>query len=463
VQHAISSWKDRPDPLTNYQHDLYAQSADAACLAQWSSQPDVMLRDNQADSGAIPASPPWWNSPDIWVRNNPDAVEEHQDPLAGQENTVYVRVSNRGNMTAQDVEVHAYYGTTGLGLTWPADWTEIVSTTLTTLEPQAAELVALPWTPPASGPASLLVRLNSPDDPLTIEGSIPGDNNIAHKNVAIIQLSAEPDVLSAGELDSVDSLFALHNPQEQAVSVDLAIELDALAPDGTVSLHLGTALFERWQTAGAQLLGAEVVPGSASINVTSPVSATVIGLPLESTETLPLTATVTAPPTDVNWLYLEFWAHSADEVFGGLVLRAARNYDLTPSAKTAAVSEVLPGNLVTYTLTLSNTGNLDHHAVVVTDTLPLSLTYVAGSLAWSAGQGDFAAGTLSWTGPVSLTQPTTITYQAAVDLHASPGGIITNTAWLEDGLNHPLQRSAAVEALPIPVLKLYHPLVYKGR
>jgi uncharacterized repeat protein (TIGR01451 family) len=242
----------------------------------------------------------------------------------------------------------------------------------------------------------------------------------------------------------------------------VVIELGALASGGALSLDLGAQLFDRWETAGGELQGAEVIAGSTQVSVTSPVSATILGIPLEASESLPLTATITAPPTDENWLYIDIWERLAGETLGGLVLRSPLNYDLAGSTKAASVSKIAPNNVVTYTLTLSNAGNLDHPAVVITDTLPLSITYVSESLAWSAGQGTYADGTVSWTGPVSLTQPTTITYKAKVDVFTPTGHLITNTASIDDGLNPLLERWAVVEVITAPQINLYHPLVYKS-
>lgn len=61
----------------------------------------------------------------------------------------------------------------------------------------------------------------------------------------------------------------------------------------------------------------------------------------------------------------------------------------------------LPGQAVSYTLSLRNTGSADAAAVRVTDTLPAELTLVPGTLqASSGGPPQFDAGTISWLGAV---------------------------------------------------------------
>jgi uncharacterized repeat protein (TIGR01451 family) len=470
TQGVIAAWKDLPEGSSTGQTDIYAQLAGPFCAGEWQGEADVMLRDNGGDSGAVPSSPPWWASPDVWVRNTGDGIEEHQDPLEGQENTVYVRVSNRGNMTAEDVAVVVYYGAPGLALVWPDDWIEIVSATIATLDPGSSHIAALPWTPPSAGPANLLVQVAAQDDPVTSVGDVPGDNNIAQLNVDIIRLGAEDDPLSTAdrlvssdELGSDQTSFLVSNPLSESVAADVVIELDALATGGSLSLELVPDLFDRWQAAGGVLQGAEVTAGATGISVTSPISAAIIGLPLEPGEDSLITATVKAPPTDSNWLYIELWERIAGGAVGGLVLRAPVTYDLTGSAKTASALEVAQGAVVTYTITLTNQGNQDHPAVALLDALPPSLTYVSGSLAWSAGQGVVAQGTVSWTGPVSLTQLTTVTYQARVDALAAPGGVLTNTVAVNDGYNPTLLRQAVIEVLKAPWIKLVLPMVFKNQ
>ncbi|WP_299602085.1 S8 family serine peptidase [uncultured Tateyamaria sp.] len=74
---------------------------------------DVVVRENQSDTGAVP-SPGWHaHSPDIWVRatNDPipalayNANPPHQNAVRGQDNYVFARVRNNGVATATEVYV----------------------------------------------------------------------------------------------------------------------------------------------------------------------------------------------------------------------------------------------------------------------------------------------------------------------------------------------------------------------
>ncbi len=76
---------------------------------------DVVVRENQSDTGAVP-SPGWHaHSPDIWVRATNDPIPAlayganppHQNAVRGQDNFVFARVRNTGIATATEVYVRA--------------------------------------------------------------------------------------------------------------------------------------------------------------------------------------------------------------------------------------------------------------------------------------------------------------------------------------------------------------------
>jgi uncharacterized repeat protein (TIGR01451 family) len=96
-------------------------------------------------------------------------------------------------------------------------------------------------------------------------------------------------------------------------------------------------------------------------------------------------------------------------------------------------------------IVLRNSGVPFYDTVRVTDTVPVGLSYVAGSLAASSGAIDAsAAPTLKWSGTMSTTPTSivTITYRALVT--ASSIQSITNTATIDPALNPPLTRSAII-------------------
>ncbi len=102
------------------------------------------------------------------------------------------------------------------------------------------------------------------------------------------------------------------------------------------------------------------------------------------------------------------------------------------SAKQAA-SNVLVGEPITYNLYVTNSGIADSTGTVLTDTLPVDVTYVAGSLVCSAGACNYNAidNQVEWSGAVTVGDTVTVTFQ--VDTDALPcGALVNNTAQIYD-------------------------------
>jgi uncharacterized repeat protein (TIGR01451 family) len=89
-----------------------------------------------------------------------------------------------------------------------------------------------------------------------------------------------------------------------------------------------------------------------------------------------------------------------------------------------------PGDILVYTTTVTNTGSADATAVVVTDTVPASTTYVAASIT-GPGANDAGNPNLAWNvGTVAAGASVTLTFRVTVDA-ATPGGtVVSNQASL---------------------------------
>ncbi len=101
--------------------------------------------------------------------------------------------------------------------------------------------------------------------------------------------------------------------------------------------------------------------------------------------------------------------------------------DLSTSRKAASAPAIDTGEAVTFTVRLTNTGGLSATALFMTDTIPVGLAYVAGSL--SASQGivsDAGNPILRWQGSLTPTRHITITYRAAAT--GSVTGSLVNRA-----------------------------------
>ncbi|WP_418275647.1 GEVED domain-containing protein [Isoptericola jiangsuensis] len=98
-----------------------------------------------------------------------------------------------------------------------------------------------------------------------------------------------------------------------------------------------------------------------------------------------------------------------------------------------AAGEVLPGDTVTYEVTVTNTGGFvytDADPAVVSDDLSEVLddaTYNEDAVVDpDQGAVDFADPTLSWTGPLAAGESVTITYSVTVDDPPAGDGVLTN-------------------------------------
>ncbi len=128
--------------------------------------------------------------------------------------------------------------------------------------------------------------------------------------------------------------------------------------------------------------------------------------------------------------------------------------DLSRSTKTASSQQVIAGTPVSFTVTLDNAGPGNAPGVWVTDTLPVSLTYVADSLTYPVGVGgaDPVSGVITWTGTVSISAPLAISFQA-IPLASTPDGAeITNVAHILGTDGEPYTRTAAITVQQPPYI-----------
>jgi uncharacterized repeat protein (TIGR01451 family) len=102
-------------------------------------------------------------------------------------------------------------------------------------------------------------------------------------------------------------------------------------------------------------------------------------------------------------------------------------YELSLTAKQAD-GTYTPGTSLTYMITFRNEADSDITGVLITDTLPISLTYVAGSFSATNGVGGESGGVITWTGTVPAGGSTTISFRATIDNDMPSCSLITNKA-----------------------------------
>jgi uncharacterized repeat protein (TIGR01451 family) len=132
--------------------------------------------------------------------------------------------------------------------------------------------------------------------------------------------------------------------------------------------------------------------------------------------------------------------------------------NLTGSTKQASAISAQLNDVLTYTITLRNSGQAFTHTVRVTDTVPTGLNYLPGSLTATGGTpDDSVAPTLKWNGIMSATPAITLTY--AVTVAATSNEPIVNSAIIAPGYTTPFTRSALLLVNP---LSIYLPLILRA-
>ncbi|MFP4625780.1 MAG: hypothetical protein ACLFNI_04205 [Natronomonas sp.] len=196
--------------------------------------PDIDVYIDDGRSGEYDFLQRFWSTTDLWNRLDSDGGTDHETPVTGQTNYLYVRVKNRGQTTADDVTVRAFRCRPGAGLVWPDDWQAMTTAELSTGSiPTGGTAIVGPfeWTPVEVGHECLLAIVDADGDlanDTTVGSSIPHwrfvpfDNNIAQRNVA-------PVAGGGGSLNLERSFedrhFWANNPFDRTVDVELDVRI----------------------------------------------------------------------------------------------------------------------------------------------------------------------------------------------------------------------------------------------
>ncbi|RKZ09952.1 hypothetical protein DRQ32_07645, partial [bacterium] len=118
--------------------------------------------------------------------------------------------------------------------------------------------------------------------------------------------------------------------------------------------------------------------------------------------------------------------------------------------KTASANVIQPGDLLTYTLNIINTGNANATNVVLTDSAPMHTSFVSAT-----GPYSEAGGVVTWTVaelPVGI--PASVTMTVQIDFPVANGTNIVNDATLTSDLTGIITDSIIVNVHSIPILNL---------
>ena len=223
------------------------------CVGVTETEADVRVRDNLANSGAVPVTGPFWESPDIAVRTSDDGMVVDQPAMTGQTNYVYVRVTNDGPASATDVHVNLRaVRFPGTEFTYPGDWAAVDSTHLlptpilvdfASIGPggssvakfslSAAQVASLYGWQSGGWHPCLLAEVTSATDYGPTSGvHVWDNNNLAQRNISIIQVAFQ--ALEA----EISFPFLYGNDRDRVQTLTLAVDRAALPVDAEVLLDL---------------------------------------------------------------------------------------------------------------------------------------------------------------------------------------------------------------------------------
>jgi hypothetical protein len=163
--------------------------------------PNLWLRDDPAHAGAERWEGRFWDSPDLWIRNQDDGGRAHQEPKAGQDNWFYARVRNQGRGPAHHFVVTFHVKPfAGVQFSWPADFLPSVTAAAGfELPPGGQQIVKARW-PAALVPpegthvcwlASVLARADRPAG----GAHVWEHGNLAQKNLRVVRARPGSTVL----------------------------------------------------------------------------------------------------------------------------------------------------------------------------------------------------------------------------------------------------------------------------
>lgn len=270
---------------------------EAKCLLETNHSVDLLIRDNDGDYGQQPnnSTNVMWNSPEIWVRNQPDGkrIRKHQNPtysVNNNTNYMYVRVYNRGCTTSSGNDVlKVYWAKASTALSWPHHWNgtgnfpnngpllgaPIGQITIPQLQRGEDVILEIPWQVPNPDiyvginqepwHFCLLARIESNDDSIStpetsnLVTNVNSNNNIAWKNLTIISIPPAP--VSDGEISetsSINGVIAVGNNHNEIRDFALEIDIDnetsdynkKLFEESEITLIFDENLFNQWVNEG---------------------------------------------------------------------------------------------------------------------------------------------------------------------------------------------------------------------
>ncbi|MET8982596.1 glycine-rich protein [Streptomyces sp. NPDC004539] len=187
--------------------------------------------------------------------------------------------------------------------------------------------------------------------------------------------------------------------------------------------------------------GADATASLGGVTYTEPTLKWTGDVPTGQTATVTYTATLKDPATGDKELSNAVTgtpdATCADGTPGHVCPTKPAGIPALAITKTASSSAPVPGQKVTYTVTVQNTGKATYPDAVVTDDLTDALDDAAygNDAAATAGDVNFTSPKLTWTGDIAPGSSVTLTYSVTVDNPVTGDGKLANSVTGPAGSN----------------------------
>jgi len=249
---------------------------------------DLYIKDSPEDLGIEPntISQYSWKSEDIWIRNQNDGIEEHQNPEyhPTNPNYIYVRVSNRGCGTSVgDEKLNLYWAKASPSLSWDYSWNEentfpngkpvggkITTANIPPVAPNESVIVAVPWgnipNPSDYDDVNedmdkmywhfcLLAQIEAENDPITDPNPttqsayLRNNNNVAQKNITIVDL-----VPNSNGKALISGVIAVGNVLDtpKCYSLEFVADGNEMVKEAEIGIELDNTLQTIWEKGGKQ-------------------------------------------------------------------------------------------------------------------------------------------------------------------------------------------------------------------
>ncbi|MFZ1528163.1 MAG: hypothetical protein WAT19_05395 [Ferruginibacter sp.] len=164
--------------------------------------PELWMKDDTAHSGSDSWAGAFWDSPDLWIRNEDDDGSTHQAPEYGQDNWFYARVRNKSTagVAKHFVVAFSYKEWAGTEFVYPGDFLPAVAAKAEfDLQPGETRIVKAKWPrnriPAAGKHACILASVIARNDHPTANRHVWEHNNLAQKNTTVVNLQADEYII----------------------------------------------------------------------------------------------------------------------------------------------------------------------------------------------------------------------------------------------------------------------------